>query len=420
MKNNPKIFLGFSEVANVYANLTKGFKKLKIDYTFITFGENIRKYDNQDKKSIFQILFITLSHRQSLSQGFTKRLYQALHILVRIPLFIKSIFAYDVFIFNYNSSFFGLYDLPILKFFNKKIIYCYFGSDGRAPYLSGNYILENYSLEQIYSISRNLYSKNQKIEKYANYILIDLNYTQFFSIKAIDFLHIGIPMDLSDINIENNNYKDKSSINIVHAPSTKKQKGSMYFSKIIKELQSEGFDINYIELSNVPNRVVLENLAVCDFVLDELYSDALMAGLATEAAYFAKPSVIGGYANFDSRINEVPPSLYVEPSQIKSAIIKLINDKEFRIELGNRAKQYVKNYRNPEAVANRFLRIINNDIPQEWFFDASKSDYFYGWGVSKEDLKEFLKKYVGKFGKEGLFLSHNPNLENKILEFIKE
>lgn len=420
MKNNQKLFIGFSEVANFYSNLTKGFKKLEIDYNFITFGENIRKYDIQDKQTIFQILFNKLSHKQSVSEGMIKKFYHILHLLVRLPLFCISLFKYDVFMFNYNSSFFGLYDLPILKFFKKKIIYCYFGSDGRAPYLSGNYILENYTLEQVYQISNNLYHKNKKIEKYADYIVIDPKYSHFFSKKSIDFILIGIPMDLNHISIESIEENSHDFVVIVHAPSTKKQKGSEYFSKIIKELQNEGFEINYIELSNLPNRVVLENLAKCDFVLDELYSDAPMAGLATEAAYFGKPSVIGGYANFDSRIDEIPPSMYIEPSEIKSAIIKLIEDKEFRINLGQKAKQYVTNYRNPEVVADRFLRIINDNIPQEWFFDASKSDYLYGWGVSKEDLKEFLKKYVGKFGRDGLFLSHNPTLEDKILEFIKD
>lgn len=418
------IFIGFSEVANVFSNLLKGFRKLDIDYTFIVYGENIRQYEGDTKKSLFQYLFNQLNKSIDLYKKniILSKFFYLSHVLLRLPLLVWALIRHNVFIFSYNSSFLGLYDLPILKFFNKKIIYCYFGADGRSPYINGNYILEKIDLDDVYELTKDKYNKHKKIEKYADYIISDYNYSQFFTAQVIDFLYIGIPVDFETLQLDTNSLESENSlkINIVHAPSSKKVKGSEYFSKIIQELKSEGFEINYIELTNVPNRVVLENLVKCDFVLDELYSDAPMAGLATEAAYFGKASVIGGYANFDSRIDEVPPSMYVEPSEIKGAIIKLINDKEFRIELGNKAKQYVKNYRNPEAVANRFLRIINDDIPQEWFFDASKSDYFYGWGVSKEDLKEFLKKYVGKFGKDGLFLSHNPTLESKILEFIKD
>ncbi len=417
---NKRIFLGFSEVANVYTNLVKGFEKLEIDHLFITYGENIRGYNYKDKPTVYQLLFNGLSYRILHSKGPIHRFYQNLHVLVRLPLFIKAIIKYDVFIFNYNSSFFGLYDLPILKLFNKKIIYCYFGSDGRAPYLNGNYILEDYTLEQVYEISKKLSKKNKKIEKYADYIISDPNYSQFFSSKLIDFLYIGIPMDLSHIKDRNSSNTMRSNqVRIVHAPSTKKQKGSEYFSEIIDEIKVEGYDIDYIELNNVPNKVVLEKLLQCDFVLDELYSDSPMAGLATEAAYFGKPAIVGGYADFNKRTDEIPPSMYVDPTEIKNAIIKLIEDEKFRVELGKKAKEYVSNYRTPEMVASRFIKIINGDIPDEWFFDASSSDYIYGWGVSKEDLRDFLRRYLDKYGREGLFLEHNPKLADRIEAFAE-
>ena len=424
MKNNPKIFIGFSEVANFYSNILKGFKKLNIEYEFFNYGENKREYNPDLSKSIIQKGFSNLSKMQFSSKNrLLRSLFYIMHILLRVPLFIYSVIKFDVFIFNYNSSFFGLYDLPILKFFNKKIIYTFHGSDSRPPYMSGNYIYEDYSLEVVYKITKNLNKKNQIIDKYADYIICGPASTQFFNRKTINFQTIGLPIDLSTIKVDTVDIKNKKATHIVHAPSTKKQKGSDIFFKIINELKEDGYSIQYDELYNLPNIEVLKRLAVCDFVLDEIYSDTTVAGLATEAAYFSKPTIVGGYYKQIGRdLNNIPipPSLYVNPSEIKSAVVKLIEDIQFRTALGNDVKKYVSTLWTPEAVANRFLRIINDDIPQEWFFDASKSDYLYGWGVSKEDLKEFLKKYVGKFGRDGLFLSHNPTLEDKILEFIKD
>lgn len=423
MKNNPKIFIGFSEVANYYTNLLKGFKKLGIEYEFFNYGENKRKYDCDISKSLIQEGFNSLSILQFkyANNKFFKNIFYFLHITLRIPLFLYSLSKYNIFIFNYNASFFGLYDLPILKFFNKKIIYIFHGSDSRPPYMSGNYIYENYSIEDVFQITKKLNKRNKKIEKYADYIICGAASSQFFNRELIHYLAIGAPIDLS--HIHNTGQKNANTINIIHAPSGRKQKGSDYFAQIIKELIDEGYPIDYEELFNVPNRVVLEKLSASDFVLDELYSDTTLAGLGTEAAYFSKPTIVGGYYEQiarDLKTIPVPPSLYVEPTKIKEAIIKLIENTEFRLELGNEVKHYTSERWNPSAVSERLLQIIQNDIPDAWFFDASKSDYFYGWGVSKEALKEFLKRYIGQYGKEGLFISHNPNLENKILNFIKD
>jgi len=424
-KDKVKIFLGFSEVSNYYTNLLKGFKKLDIEYEFVVFGENARSYEYDLSNSLIQKAFNRLSRLQTSGQSkILKSIFYLLHVTLRVPLFIQALFKYNVFIFNYNSSFFGLYDLPLLKFFNKKVIYIFFGSDSRPPYMSGNYIYENYSVDQVYTIAKRLNSKNRYIEKYADYIICAYPSAQFFNRDLIHFLALGIPMDLSHIDMKS---KDKGSssksCHIIHAPSTKKQKGSAIFQQIIQELQNEGYDIFYEEIFNMPNRKVLEQLVVCDFVLDEIYSDTTLAGLATEAAFFSKPTIVGSYYTQiakDLKSLPVPPSSYVEPTEIKSAIIKLIEDKEYRVALGKMAKVYIETKWSPETVATSFLSVINDDTPKDWFYDASKVDYFYGWGVSDEALKIFLKQYIDRYGKEGLFLSHNPSLENQILRFIKE
>ena len=416
-----RVFIGFSEVANVFSNLLKGFRSAGVQYTFIVFGENPNKYEGDIKINFFQKCFIELSEKMILTKN--RKIYYnilyLLHILLRFPLFVWAISRHDVFIFNYNSSFLGLYDLPVLKFFNKKIIYYYFGSDSRPPYMNGNYISDQYTVNDVYRLTRDKVKKLEWIEKYSTYIISDEKYSQLFSRKVIDASQIGIPIDLRHVESKINTARS-DSVTIIHAPSSRKAKGSDIFLGIIEELKSEGHNINYIELYNVSNKVVLEHLMNCDFLLDELYSDSLMAGLATEAAYFSKPAIIGGYANFDSRSVSIPVSLYVDPSEIKNAILKLILDEEFRLELGQKAKAYVSKYRTPKVVFENILNVLKDDIPEDWVFDAAKSNYIYGWAVSKESLRLFLKEYVDTVGTEGLFLSHNSNLENDILDFIKE
>jgi len=45
----------------------------------------------------------------------------------------------------------------------------------------------------------------------------------------------------------------------------------------------------------MPNHAVLEELGKCDFVIDQAFADYGMAGFATEAAWFGKTAVVGGY-----------------------------------------------------------------------------------------------------------------------------
>jgi hypothetical protein len=416
-----KIFIGFSEVANYYTNLIKGFDQIGVEYFFISFGKNKRSYGINDEKFFDQKLMHYIT-RGLQKNKFYKILFYKAFIIFRIYLFLKYTFKCNVFIFSYNSSFLWLYDLPILKFFNKKIIYIYHGSDSRPPYLSGNYINNGFSLNFVKNFSQYIFKKNKIVEKYADHIVGLPSSSQFFSRKLINFLWIGLPIDLNSHKLNKLPKKNKT-IKIIHAPSVKKAKGSKHFRKIISELKNEGYKIHFKELYNVTNKKVLIELQSSDILLDELYSDTVLAGFATEGAFFSVPTIVGGYykdIKKDMKNMSLPPSMYVEPEKIKSALIKLIGSKITRRTLGKNAMDFVKNFWSPKLVAKKFLMLIKDKkLPGTSYFHQTDIEYFNGWGVSDKDLKNFLKKYISKFGKAALFLSHNKKLEKKILEYIK-
>ena len=67
------------------------------------------------------------------------------------------------------------------------------------------------------------------------------------------------------------------------------------------------------------------------FEIDQVYCDTPMAGFATEAAWFGKPAVVGGYG-FDYLKTYVPegmwpPSKTCHPDKIENAIESLIVNK---------------------------------------------------------------------------------------------
>lgn len=66
------------------------------------------------------------------------------------------------------------------------------------------------------------------------------------------------------------------------------------------------------------NATVLQELQQCDFVIDELYSDVPLAMLATEAAIFGKPVIVGGY--YSNNFSPENPDSQIPPPSMSNQI----------------------------------------------------------------------------------------------------
>ena len=421
MIKKDKIFIGFFETAGYASNLQLGFNKLGVKNVFITFSKHSFEYDIDKKQSIYIKYLQFIADKHSKKKCFY--IFTILHFFNKIILFLWALFNYNTFIFFNQGSFLNNLDLPILKFFKKKIIYVFFGSAMRPPYVNGGYFYgQKNNYDQVEILSRNIYKSVDKFSQYANYIIMPTSISHFMSTKLIDLVQIGFPME-PITQVKKNKKKNFNHIVILHSPSLKKQKGTDIINKIISELKAEGYKIDYRQISNLPNVEVLKELDQCDFVIDQVFSDYPMAGFATEAAYYSKPAIVGGYyekMNSDIKMKELPPVYYVDPSLLKIAIIKMIEDEHFRKNLGKRAKKFVRNYYKPENVAKRYLKLANDQPESNWIFNPKDISYIYGWGTPKKRLKEFLKGYIKEKGDAALYLDHSPKIKQRFLDFINE
>ena len=185
-------------------------------------------------------------------------------------------------------------------------------------------------------------------------------------------------------------------------------------------VRASGIDIDYIELVDRPNSEVLAYLASCDFVVDELYSDTALAGLSGEAACLGKPSVLGSLTKREELgVPDalIPPSFVSLPERIVNALYKMAMDKDFREDLGRRARRFVESEWDPSVVAGRFHALLEDGVPNEWFFAPSDIKWFSGWGIATERLRRLLFEYIEAFGTRALFLGEKPELIDMILEF---
>lgn len=421
-KKIPRIFIGLHEVAGYNTGLKKGFDELGVESIFVELKDHPFKYGEKRSDNVLIRLIKFFGNRIIAipePNSFRRIFWICCQQLSKIPLFIWALFKYDVFIFGYKSSFFYFYDLPILKLFGKRIIYIFYGSDSRPPYIQGNYF--NVPIQECISLSNIQKKSIKKIERYAGIIVNHPPGSHFHERSFIPIMRMGFPCLINSAGTPGSMLQT-NKLRILHAPSDPERKGTEIIRKTIKNLQTKGYSIELIEIIGKPNAQVLEELSRCDFIIDELYSDAVMAGFATEAAFFGKPAVVSGYANAYDWGNlpaeSIPPVHYCHPDKIEEAVEKLIVDEAYRKELGRRAKQFVDKQWSARRVAERYLMLIKGDYPDDWLYDPKTIRYLHGWGLPELKVKTLVKNVIKEGGVSALQLSDKPELERMFVDFI--
>jgi len=446
-----RIFIGLTEAAGYCNNLMRGFKQLGLKCSFIDLSKNFYEFGNEDsinnRKFSIKLFFKPYLHRliNKKTSSSIIRISKILRSLLKFFLFLWVIFKFDIFIFSCNSTFLNFYDLPILSFFKKKIIYLSLGSDSRPQYLNGTALNELLVIKDYNSGDKKKYYKNldkfiksisikkktiKRIEKYADVLVNHPTSGYFHERPFVLVLALGLPFDVS-VNSQNrkkrNYFKNGSNsdvkVRIVHAPSQPISKGTPQIREAIKNLKKKGYVIDFIEIIGKPHHFVLEMLKDCDFVIDALYSDSPLGMLGVEAAFFGKPTVASGYYSkfIKNDIPEeyIPYSFYCNPEDIEDLIEKLIVNKSLRLSVGRKAKEFIRHHSSPEEVAKRFLRLVEGEIPSKWVYDPMKISYIYGEGFPKNKLKDVLCDIINRGGIEALQLHDKRFLEKKFLQFTK-
>jgi glycosyltransferase involved in cell wall biosynthesis len=426
----PRIFVGLVEVAGYFAGVVQGLRELGVRVSHVNTFENPYYPCPSANGSRFIAASNALTKLFHAAHGnrVSRWLFKPIRWLHLIALFLWAILRHDVFIFAFGESFFSLRELPVYRPLGKKLIFVFSGSDTRPPYLSGLYISDpEIPLSTLIAISADAKAKVLRIEKYADCCINHALSAQFHEKPFVNFLRMGNPgqLDTARSMLTSGDVSKGTNIparvRILHAPSRPLLKGSALFNQLIERLRAEGIVIDYVELRKRPHREVLEELANCDFVIDELYSDMPLAGLGTEAASFGKPALVGGYGARALREAScglsVPFETYCNPVEIEKTLRRLIIDRDWRLACGQNARIFVLENWQPLMLAERFLAIVSGHVPRDWMFDPQQISYYHGWGVSEERLRRRLAALIEFAGIEALRLTDKPQLERAILDF---
>lgn len=420
-----RIFIGPVEISGYFKNVAYGMRALGEDVTFVTFLTHHFGYGGENRSCLVDIIKWLSSRRAKTPRRlfFKKTFWVILNEIALVAYFVIAALKYDIFIFGFGQSLLrGNLDLPILRLLGKRIIFnMASGAELRPPYIDGAYHDGNGrpSLTVLKKLTNSSRSRIRKIEKYANVIIVAPYTSHFSSCCMVNSMAIGFPFSVEFSN--NIGSVKKEPIRVLHSPSNPVAKGTEVIRVVVNRLIDNGYNIDYIELIGRSNADVLEALKNCDFVIDQLYSDTPLAGFANEAAWFGKPAVVGGYGLRELR-NYVPegmfpPSQICHPDDLEAAVEQLIVDPVYRENLGEEARDFVKSKWSSERVAERYLRLINDDVPDSWILDPVDVSYLHGAGLSENRVKENIAELVQEYGVAVLQLSHRPDLERAFIEF---
>ncbi|MBU5613378.1 glycosyltransferase [Geomonas azotofigens] len=416
----PRILIGLCEIAGYNGSLQSGFEALGVRADFYDLSCHAFAYQGTRVENPLVSLIRRLDGMANSNRGAAARFpWLVLYYFCTALLCLWTLPRYDSYIFTFGRSFLRCYDLPLLKFLGKQVIFIYLGSDSRPPYL--NRKSHELDVTAIWRQTRAVKLCVRRVERWADYIVNHPPTSHFHERKVVQFMKMGIPTWFAPPP-PSSAPGASEGVRILHAPSHSEGKGTDRIREAIANLRKKGHRIDYVEITNRPNAEVLHELERCDFVVDELYSDTLMARFASEAAFFGKPAVVGGYAQEKDlgtlTALEIPPVHHCSPAQIEAAIEKLVVDEAYRTDLGRRAKEFLGRQWSSRVVAERFLRLINNEAPTEWFFDPAELRYLYGWGMPDELARQSLRRYLSQGGEAALCLDDKPELVRRFREFV--
>lgn len=412
--------MGAQEIAGMLGRLNRAFDDLGIKseyYWLYNYKANYAYEDSNNKPKGFQRYLKHTKKIRATQNKFLRFWWTFLQMWDTLYIFFHAIRTYNdfLYIFGHGMFYFNRYLRPIqelefflLKVFKKRVIMWLCGSDSRAPYCDVD--IYKGDPKRLKSVTKKKKQNIRMLEKYAT--LIDYPASSHFHTKPyIQYGAIGVPVD------ENELAKGVSSKNekivILHAPSNKECKGSGIIQQIIEEIKSEGYNIEYVEVSGMPHSVVINKMASADIVIDQLYSDTPLAGFAAEACFNGVPVVVAGYyAEYyqEEWIKPIPPTIFCLPEEVKEKIIYLIENEDERQRIGQEEQDFVKQFNLSTEVAKKFCAIFDNAIPDEWWFHPNRNKYIWGCGLPKEKVVKNIVTLIDAYGMKALNISPENEL----------
>lgn len=337
-KKEPAILIAGYEIGGQMQLLAETMRKRWYSATAASFNNDFRGYQTD-------IMFKQKGFKQQISRFF---------------FFLWALIHYDIFHFFWGVSLwsfwrFHLLDLPILKLFRKKIIVHFRGLD-IVDIKYFDYLRER-ALGKIIEpppISRN--DQRRKIKrwlKYADIVLVSEPDLHFVSTRSILSPQV---IDISYWTSENKErFKNDDVIRIVHAPSSRRKKGTDFIEQTIDNLKKKGYNIELKLAEKLPNDKIKEIYIQSDIGIDQILY-GWHGKVSVELMALGKPVVC--YINPEYlKYRPDLPVVNASVENLEQVLENLINNPELRRTIGEKSREYVAKYHDVEKVVDQLFEL---------------------------------------------------------------
>ena len=337
-KPEPSILFGTMEIANHISHYIKYFRTNNYDVLGLNYVPSYLNYN--------------CDFSQALSLLSPDQIQ--LHYLLNA---IDLINDYDVFHFVFNQTLLpGNLDLILLKKLGKKVFMHNLGSEIRIPDIARKHHpywrhAEDYlGMLNGLQIEKNIQGLSSWID---NCIVNDYEMRSYIEKYYKNVFMLPLPIDLSHYQFTPQKRSD--TIHIVHAPTNRSVKGSVFFENAIKAL-SQKYPIRYTRIENLPHEEAMKYYKEADIVLDELIIGTY-GSLTIECLAMGRCVATFIHPGFKTPHADEIPVWSVNVDNLMERLEMLINSYELRCSLSLKGREYVEKHNDYNAVGAELIKI---------------------------------------------------------------
>ncbi|MCB1126205.1 MAG: glycosyltransferase [Verrucomicrobiae bacterium] len=380
---------------------------------------------------------ITLASRTADKGGILRLAAGVIAGACRISAFLRTCLWADPVVMVGGKGFLGNpKEYGLYRMLGRRVIHVFVGTASRPRYLSGyakdvvaNGRVHERKLRKLAQRARRQARRVQAISRQASLVVENPLGGHFQEKPFVNWFKLGIPLDLEALLAEPR-VSDRTpprvpgKVRILHCPSRPEIKGSARIEAVMKELLAEGLPIDFRKLTGVPHGQVLHEIAECDLVIDQLYSDFPLAGFAAEASAFGKPAVVGGYGwdllAGSLGAEEMPPTVTCHPDDLANAVRALVTSEAARRVAGEKARDFLGRRWSQTAFSERFARLVSGDLPEDWLVAPETVRYTCGLGLESDEARRLIRALAERFGPGALGVDHLPALRDHLMAFARD
>jgi hypothetical protein len=411
-RRRPGVFLGLNEIAGHLRGVADGLRELGVPVMLIDLSGNRLGFPGSQSRLGRLLVWTGGATRRSEGIYPALLVLTAVRELVRLLVFAVAAARCKIFIYSGCSSFYELRELRLLRRLGKTIIFQTFGSDIRPAYMNGAMIDQIQPGPELVAYTRLQKERMRIIEAHAHVLIAHPPTAWFAERPFVPYLKLGTATPRPPADEAQDRPGADGRVRLLHCPTKPTAKGTPEIRRVVERLRESGVEFDYTEVIGKPNAEVRRELVRCDLVVDQLYSDSPLAGLATEAAWYGRPALVAGYMREEAlrglSSEELPPTVFCSPEELQERLHWLIEDRQAREDLGRRVRDYVSRRLSPARIASRYLSLAADETTAAWFCDPYSLGTPTGVGFSPEKFRLALRTYLEAGGPEALQLDDKP------------